>query len=51
MLVARWLDIVAGRNQNALIVDFFAGSGSTGHAVMDLNAADGGQPPLHPGPA
>ena len=27
---------------NATILDFFAGSGTTGHAVMDLNAEDGG---------
>jgi adenine-specific DNA-methyltransferase len=27
---------------NDLIVDFFAGSGTTGHAVMSQNAADGG---------
>ncbi len=26
----------------ATILDFFAGSGSTGHAVMDLNSLDGG---------
>ena len=26
-----------------LVIDFFAGSGSTGHAVLDLNAQDGGQ--------
>lgn len=26
----------------ALVLDFFAGSGTTGHAVMALNAADGG---------
>ncbi|MDO7885585.1 site-specific DNA-methyltransferase [Hymenobacter cheonanensis] len=26
-----------------LIIDFFAGSGSTGHAVLDLNAQDGGR--------
>lgn len=26
----------------ATILDFFAGSGSTGHAVMDLNSSDGG---------
>ncbi len=41
-VVARWLNIVTDRNPNALILDFFAGSGSTGHAVMNLNAADGG---------
>lgn len=28
--------------QNALILDFFAGSGTTGHAVMDLNEEDDG---------
>jgi adenine-specific DNA-methyltransferase len=27
---------------DSVILDFFAGSGSTGHAVMDLNAADHG---------
>ncbi|MBL1095697.1 site-specific DNA-methyltransferase [Streptomyces coffeae] len=41
-VVARWLDIASIRNPNAVFLDFFAGSGSTGHAVMDLNAADGG---------
>jgi len=29
-------------NKNALILDFFAGSGTTGHAVMNLNNNDGG---------
>lgn len=29
-------------NKNTTILDFFAGSGTTGHAVMKLNAADGG---------
>ncbi len=29
-------------NSNALILDFFAGSGTTGHAVLDLNKEDGG---------
>ncbi|WP_234977716.1 site-specific DNA-methyltransferase [Flavobacterium fontis] len=28
--------------QNSLILDFFAGSGTTAHAVMQLNAEDGG---------
>ncbi|MFJ2209040.1 site-specific DNA-methyltransferase [Streptomyces poriferorum] len=41
-IVARWLDIATGSNPDALVLDFFAGSGSTGHAVMNLNAADGG---------
>lgn len=29
-------------DKNALIVDFFAGSGTTGHAVLELNKEDGG---------
>jgi len=31
-----------GSNNNDLILDFFAGSGTTGDAVMQLNAEDGG---------
>ena len=31
-----------GANKNAIILDFFAGSGSTGHAVLDLNKEDDG---------
>ncbi len=29
-------------NKNAIILDFFAGSGTTGHAVLELNRLDGG---------
>ena len=29
-------------SQNAIILDFFAGSGTTGHAVLELNKEDGG---------
>lgn len=29
-------------NKNAVVLDFFAGSGSTGHASIELNADDGG---------
>ncbi len=29
-------------NKNAIVLDFFAGSGSTGHAVMQINTEDGG---------
>ena len=32
---------VIGNRPNAIILDFFAGSGTTGHAVMELNKADG----------
>lgn len=28
--------------KDAVVLDFFAGSGTTGHAVLDLNAEDGG---------
>lgn len=31
-----------GSNPNEIILDFFAGSGTTAHAVMDLNKKDGG---------
>ncbi len=34
---------VVGNRPNALIVDFFAGSGTTFHATCLLNAADGGR--------
>lgn len=30
------------QNKNAVVLDFFAGSGSTGHAVLELNKEDGG---------
>jgi len=30
------------RDKNCIILDFFAGSGTTAHAVMQLNAEDGG---------
>ena len=41
-VLARWFHLVTGGAKDALVLDLFAGSGSTGHAVMDLNAADGG---------
>lgn len=34
--------IQTSTNGNDIILDFFAGSGTTGHAVMQLNAEDGG---------
>lgn len=39
-LIKRCLEI---SNKNAICLDFFAGSGTTGHAVMKLNAEDGGK--------
>lgn len=41
-VLAKWIKAVSESNTEAVVLDFFAGSGSTGHAVMDLNAADGG---------
>ena len=34
--------VTAKENKDAIILDFFAGSGTTAHAVMALNAEDGG---------
>lgn len=36
------LNVLAYENKNALILDFFAGSGTTGQAVLELNQQDGG---------
>ncbi len=41
-VLARWFRLVTGGAKDAVVLDFFAGSGSTGHAIMDLNAVDGG---------
>ena len=42
-VLARWIGIVTGHDPDAVILDFFGGSGSTMHAVMNMNAADGGR--------
>lgn len=34
--------IILGGNKNLIILDFFSGSATTAHAVMQLNAEDGG---------
>ena len=39
----RYLFSIGTLNKNAVILDFFAGSGSTGHAVMEQNSIDNGQ--------
>ena len=41
LLVRRMLE--HGTEEASIVLDFFAGSGTTGHAVMAQNAADGGQ--------
>ncbi len=35
--------IKTGTHKNAVILDFMAGSGTTGHAALELNKEDGGQ--------
>ena len=40
-LIAR-MNQIAAAESGSLVLDFFAGSGTTGHAVMAQNAADGG---------
>lgn len=39
-VLGTWINAVTGSNRDAVILDFFAGSASTGHAVMELNATD-----------
>lgn len=41
-VLARWISITTQDRPDAVVLDFFVGSGSTVHAVMQLNAADGG---------
>ena len=40
-LIKRALELYSNQ-ENSLILDFFSGSGTTAHAVMQLNAEDGG---------
>lgn len=40
--VKECLDAVALNNPNAIILDYFAGSGTTGHAVLEMNRLDNG---------
>ena len=40
--VKECLNAVLKDKKNSLILDFFAGSGTTGQAVLDLNKEDGG---------
>jgi adenine-specific DNA-methyltransferase len=41
-LIQRVLQLSTNNNTNDLILDFFAGSGTTAHAVLELNKEDGG---------
>ncbi len=42
-LICELLNATTYFDKNAICLDFFAGSGTTGHAVMKLNAEDGGK--------
>lgn len=41
--VADTVDSITHEDREALVLDFFAGSGTTGHAVVELNREDGGR--------
>jgi adenine-specific DNA-methyltransferase len=41
-LIERILELSTKSQEDHIILDFFAGSGTTGHAVLKKNAADGG---------
>jgi adenine-specific DNA-methyltransferase len=41
-VLGRWIGAITRDKKDAIILDFFAGSASTGHAVMEVNVADGG---------
>lgn len=41
-LIKHLIDLVTYDDKNAIILDSFSGSGTAGHAVMDLNKEDGG---------
>ncbi len=41
-LIKRIVDYATANDENAIVLDSFAGSGTTAHAVLDLNKEDGG---------
>ena len=42
LLIRREMELFTGSDSGEVILDFFAGSGTTAHAVMTQNAVDGG---------
>lgn len=42
-LIKYLIEISTERNRSAIVLDFFAGSGTTAQAVLELNREDGGQ--------
>ena len=41
-LISRMMQLATKSTSDAIVMDFFAGSGSVGHAVMEYNAVDNG---------
>lgn len=41
-MIRQIVQMAVEKDESGIILDFFAGSGTTAHAVMDLNAQDGG---------
>lgn len=41
-LISFFIDIISKIDKEAIVLDFFSGSATTAHAVMQLNAKDGG---------
>lgn len=41
-LIRRMLELTTSKEEPSIVLDFFAGSGTTGHAVLSLNEEDGG---------
>jgi len=41
-LIKKLIEVATSNEKDALVLDFFAGSGTTGHAVMSQNATDAG---------
>lgn len=41
--VRKCLELIIDKRPNAKVLDYFAGSGTTGHAVLELNKRDGGE--------
>ncbi len=42
-LIGKIIEMVGSSDKKDVFLDFFAGSGTTGHAIMDLNSLDGGR--------
>jgi adenine-specific DNA-methyltransferase len=42
LVLKQFVEMATAPNENDIVLDFFAGSGSTAHAVMSLNNVDGG---------